>query len=287
MIVKTEGIALRVAPLSETSRVVTWLTPDHGKTATLIKGSQRPKSWFLGQYDLFYTCQVLFYARERAGLTVARECYPLKTRTRLRRDWKAAAAASYLADLAARVCPPDAPHPGLFRLLDEGLDSLAEHGAAPAFVLWFELKLLEEMGLAPRLHLCLSCHRSLLAPPTMAGSRFAYARGGILCAACAGKGNDKGARITPDVLATLNDWQRARSAQPTRSTSSSPTQLRAMETLLGQFLVYHLDTALPGRAIALATMRSSVPVGASAPLVARSPRDEPPAAGRDRVPRST
>ncbi|MBN1269814.1 MAG: DNA repair protein RecO [Kiritimatiellae bacterium] len=262
MIVKTEGIVLRVVPLSETSRVVTWLTPDHGKTATLIKGSQRPKSWFLGQYDLFYTCQVLFYARDRAGLTVARECYPLKPRTRLRRDWKAAGAASYLADLAARVCPPDAPHPGLFRLFDEGLDHLAEHGATPAFVLWFELRLLEELGLAPRLHQCLSCRRSLLVHPGSAGSRFLYAHGGILCAACAGRSREKGTRIAPDVLATLNDWQAMRQPLAARRTASSPAQLRAMETLLGQFLVYHLDTPLASRGIAMNLLRSPVAMAA-------------------------
>ncbi len=85
MIARARAIVLRVFPYSNTSRVVSWLTADHGRVATLIKGSQRPKSLFLGQYDLFYTCELLFYRHERDGLHIARECTPLTRRDRLRR----------------------------------------------------------------------------------------------------------------------------------------------------------------------------------------------------------
>ena len=65
-IIKTQGIVLTVHPWSRTSHVVTWLTPDHGPVTTLVKGAVRPKSAFLGQYDLFYTCDILYYARATA-----------------------------------------------------------------------------------------------------------------------------------------------------------------------------------------------------------------------------
>ena len=65
VILKDTAIVLRVAPVSNTSRMVQWFTPAYGKITTLIKGAQRPKSAFLGQFDLFYSCELLFYARER------------------------------------------------------------------------------------------------------------------------------------------------------------------------------------------------------------------------------
>ena len=46
-IVKTQGIVLAVYPWSQTSHVVTWLTPDHGPVTTLVKGAVRAKSAFV------------------------------------------------------------------------------------------------------------------------------------------------------------------------------------------------------------------------------------------------
>ena len=40
-IIKTEGIVLAIRPWSQTSHVVTWLTPDHGPVTTLVKGAVR------------------------------------------------------------------------------------------------------------------------------------------------------------------------------------------------------------------------------------------------------
>ena len=67
-IIKTHGIVLSIHPWSQTSHVVTWLTPDHGPVTTLVKGAVRPKSAFLGQYDLNYTCEIVYYADTRRVL---------------------------------------------------------------------------------------------------------------------------------------------------------------------------------------------------------------------------
>jgi phosphoesterase RecJ-like protein len=57
---KTLGIVLSIRPWSQTSHVVTWLTLN-GVITTLVKGALRPKSAFIGQYDLFYTCELVYY----------------------------------------------------------------------------------------------------------------------------------------------------------------------------------------------------------------------------------
>jgi DNA repair protein RecO (recombination protein O) len=253
VIEKTQAIVLRVYPFSNTSRIVSWLTPESGKIATLVKGSQRPKSFFLGQYDLFYTCELVFYGHERAGVHITRECAPLKTRDRFRSDWKATAAASYLSDLLFRVSPPDAPHHDLFDLLDLGLDHLAARGAVAPFLFWFELKLLGTLGLAPRLKHCLNCAQDLM--PSAHRSKFSYSRGGIFCCACAETGAEGSLPIAPDILALLTGWQRARSPQAALSTQCTTWQLGEIEKLLGLFLAYHLDTSLLSRGIALDVMK--------------------------------
>ena len=68
MIVKTNAIPLTITPFGNTSHIVQWLTRENGKISTIIKGAQRPKSGFWGQYDFFDTTELLFYAKNRDGV---------------------------------------------------------------------------------------------------------------------------------------------------------------------------------------------------------------------------
>ena len=65
---KTEAICLDIRPWSRTSHVVRWMTPD-GPVTTVVKGAVRPKSAFLGQYDLNYTCEIVYYSRAKGEHT--------------------------------------------------------------------------------------------------------------------------------------------------------------------------------------------------------------------------
>ena len=80
---KTEAVCLRIYPWSRTSHIVHWLTP-HGRLATVVKGATRPKSAFLGQYDLNYTCEIVYYLGSRGDLHALRECSPEIARASLR-----------------------------------------------------------------------------------------------------------------------------------------------------------------------------------------------------------
>ena len=85
---KTTGIVLDIRPWSRTSHVVTWLTPDRGPVVTLVKGAVRPKSAFLGQYDFFYTCELVYYIRAKGELHAIREAAPLNPREHLRGSFR-------------------------------------------------------------------------------------------------------------------------------------------------------------------------------------------------------
>ena len=151
-IIKTEGTVLRIRPWSRTSHVVTWLTPDHGVVATLVKGAVRPKSFALGQYDLFYTCELLYYARATGGdLHALREVRPVQLREHLRGDWRATIMAGYACDLAADLAPANEEsaqwHDFLTRFLDGG--ATAGHPAARLVAL--ETGILRLAGLMPDL----------------------------------------------------------------------------------------------------------------------------------------
>jgi DNA repair protein RecO len=158
--------------------MVTWLTPEHGKIVTAVKGACRPKSAFLGQYDLFYTCDLLFYRREHDGVHAIRECAPVTLREPLRKNWRAAAAAAYLADLTARVTVGHQDAAPLFELLTQTLDLLevAPHSAARELILWYETHLLQRLGLMPDFAICPHCHT-----PNRPWLRFSLPSGRFLC----------------------------------------------------------------------------------------------------------
>jgi len=130
--IKSEAIALAIRPWSRTSHVVTWLTPGHGPVSTIVKGAVRPKSAFLGQYDLYYTCEILYYARAAADLHALREAVPVTLREHLRTSWRANALAGYACSLVGELAPPDADAAGFYGFLADFLDRLHDFDGDPA-----------------------------------------------------------------------------------------------------------------------------------------------------------
>ena len=250
---KTEALALRIAPYSRTSHVVTWLSPTHGRLATMVKGACRPRSAFLGRYDLFHTCELLFYAREHNGLHIARECTPLRPRCHLRRDWRASACASYMCDMLLRTSWRGNPQAGAYDLAEAALDALGTEDDRLSLLFWFELRLAQELGLAPQLVRCTAC----AGPLTSTGTGvFACDRGGLLCPRCTR--DHRGGplvRLPPDILALLRKWQQCPAPAGIHALRASSSQLLACRRILGIFLEYYLDASPASRATAIATVQ--------------------------------
>ena len=143
--VRSEAICLDIRPWSRTSHVVAWLTP-LGKLMTVVKGAVRPKSSFLGQYDLNYTCEILYYARAKGELHALRDCVPLDMREGLRANYRALALAGYFRQLVGDLAPAGADCRAWYDLLATSLSSLIPH---PSSLVSFELEILRLSGLSP------------------------------------------------------------------------------------------------------------------------------------------
>ena len=153
--IKTEAICLDIRPWSRTSHVVSWLTPV-GKVTTVVKGAVRPKSQFLGQYDLNYACEILYYERAKGELHALRECVPGERYDELRGDYRKLALAGYFRRLVAELAPMGADCEAWFGLLTAALRRLVRwstdqmnNGSFVGLLLEFELKVLGLSGLAP------------------------------------------------------------------------------------------------------------------------------------------
>lgn len=242
---KTEAIVLRTHPFSRTSHVVAWLTRDGHRVATAVRGAMRPKSAFLGQYDLFQTCELLYYGRSRDGLHAARECTPLIRRDGLRDNWRAAFCASWFAALADSISDSGMAFPGLYRLLGESLDVLAAASGAPPVALFarFEAKSVVEAGLRPNF--------SAASGRTV---RFDLFDGHALAQdEEPDRQSDPVVRLPADVIALFDVFADSPSVGPASSfLVKTPPATTALLRFLGLFLHAHLpDAPLRGRAMAL------------------------------------
>lgn len=145
------GIILRVRPLTETSLIIHWLTPDSGRIGTVAKGARRPKSPFIGKLDLFYLCRFSFSRSTKSDLHILREVELQETHSALRLDLPKLQQAAYAAALIEQATETETPLTEIFDLTREFLNALCQHPAQPQTVFAFELKLLAILGLEPDL----------------------------------------------------------------------------------------------------------------------------------------
>lgn len=219
-IIKTTGTVLAIHPWSRTSHVVAWLTPDHGVVSTLVKGAVRAKSAFLGQYDLFYTCDLLYYARASGDLHALREVTPRAMRETLRGRWRETSLAGYAASLVRDLAPPGEESAAWASFLEGFLDSLADTSSPSplaARLVELEMNVLRLAGLAPDFSAL--DHSAEWTP-------FAIDLGRC------GQGS-RTVRLAPATAAALSS---------PCAPSTTPSALADAVRFLGLFLAYHLET---------------------------------------------
>jgi DNA repair protein RecO (recombination protein O) len=149
MIESATGIVLRTLPLTETSLIIHWLTPDSGRIATVAKGARRHKSPFFGKLDLFYLADFSFSRSRSSDLHNLREVSPLEMHGALRKDFLKLQMAAYAANFIVQATETETPLPDIFELFREFLKLLCKTKPSAQIVFSFELKLLRDLGLEP------------------------------------------------------------------------------------------------------------------------------------------
>lgn len=151
MIESTNGIILRTRPLTETSLIVHWLTPDLGRVATVAKGARRPKSPFAGKLDLFYTANFSFNRSRSSELHNLREVKLDETHAVIRSNLGRLGQAAYAVSFIEQATETETPVPEIHHLLQNFLRWLCQSEPTLQNVLGLELKLLRELGMEPDL----------------------------------------------------------------------------------------------------------------------------------------
>lgn len=146
---QTEAILVGRSRYGETSLIVQWCAPEAGLFRTIAKGALRPRSPFANRLDLFVSAEVRWVRSRRSDLHTLAEARWTNPRLGLRSGYGRVLAATYLVRLVTQVAEPQTPLPGLHALLVKALDYLAEKEPTRALVERFELRLAQDLGIAP------------------------------------------------------------------------------------------------------------------------------------------
>ena len=142
----TEAILLRRARFGESSFVLIWLSPDHGKIRSAARGTAKRDSKLRGRLDLFYHAEIQFAAGRKSDLSALREVKLLQTWEGLRGSYARLLAASYFAELCDLLCEPSHAAPELFDLLRRALAHLCAKDPTRRSIEFFESETCRLLG---------------------------------------------------------------------------------------------------------------------------------------------
>ena len=268
---KDTAICLRAVNYSETSQVVTLFTRDSGKVGAMAKGSRRAKSSFDGAIEVFSFGSVMFTIKDSGGQLAMLTEFNQQPRFRmLSHNLNALNAALFAVELTEKFLEDHDPHPPLFDKMAKFLETVQETKDPTQILAWlilYQIRLLEETGVAPVFDTCVNCgstvsnHPGLTATPPSKGGElkkalplprgstpkggggfankqdvsksyyFSSRENGILCSNCEMTFPEKRA-IEPALIEILNT--------PAKLPKTELKQLKQIEALL----IYHLTELL-------------------------------------------
>ncbi len=223
---KTEAVVLRGVDFSETSRIVTFLTPHRGRMACLAKGVRRKNSPLGAALDTFNRVELVYYWKDGRQVQTLAEAALLDGFPGIKARLEHSAYAGFPLELAYKVAHENEPSAALYAVLVHGLERLAEWPCdARTHAGWQVMRLVQAAGFAPVLDQCVQCGGPLPETPG-----FSYA-GGAVCRGCA---SDR--RLSAEEFTALRDMAAAAAGCPWEQAPASVFHV------LRQYAARHLET---------------------------------------------
>ncbi|MGI5891577.1 MAG: DNA repair protein RecO [Bacillota bacterium] len=227
-----QALIIRTRNFQENDKLITFFSVEKGKRTALAKGVLKEKSTLRGVVQPFCHCQLAF-AKSRGSLDIITQGQVIEPFLALRSDLERIAYASYIAELIDIGMPDNKANIDIFALLLAAFSLLEMHDDLPLVRHFFELRLLENMGLTPQLDHCMVCGRRAL------GTYFFLSpfRGGLVCANCH---TGQEGLISPGTVQVI---RRLLSSPLVKipNLKISPISQKELEKALSNYLDYHLE----------------------------------------------
>lgn len=236
---RAEGIVLKRQDFGEADRLLTVLTPDHGKMRAVAKGVRRTVSRKAGHVELFTQTQLLL-AKGRS-MDIITQAQAVNLFRPLHDSLLRFTYASYMAELVDKFMEEGDAAPEVYHLLRDSLGQLVAEDRddrLPLLARFFELRLLSLVGFQPELFACAHCHT----PLEPRDQFFSATAGGAICPACASVERDT-FPLSLTALKVLRFIQ-TRDYEQARSLALSPEAHDEVERLMLRYLTHVLERQL-------------------------------------------
>ncbi|MCC6805600.1 MAG: DNA repair protein RecO [Anaerolineae bacterium] len=234
---RTPAIILKRFDLGEADRLLTLLTPHHGKIEVVVKGARKLTSTKTGHVELFTRADMLIHRGRDLGIAVQAEM--VAPYLPLRDDLTLGAYAAYAAELCDRFAlDGDDDTARLFALLDATFERLCGETDPRLALRYYELHLLDLAGFRPELNECVIGHEDVQPEDQF----FTYAEGGVVCPRDAARGSSF-VPLPMLTLKLLRHMQRSPYAQ-VKSLQVDTRLHDDLERILQGYILYLLERRL-------------------------------------------
>lgn len=225
---------LRSVDFSETSRIVTFLTPARGRVACLAKGARRANNRFAGALDTLNRLEIVYYWKESRSVQQLAEAAILDRYGGIKSVLEKSAYAAVAAEIALRAARENESSEALYECLTRGFASLVQWpGDEQAHACWQMVQLLFIAGFAPAFEFCAGCGGPV-------GDRAGFSfEGGITCCRC-----------RADRRLTAQDRERLGALLSSGARCPDIGDARGMYELLRHYTMRQLETDLRSARVA-------------------------------------
>jgi DNA repair protein RecO (recombination protein O) len=147
---QTRGVVLSRTNYGEADRIVTMLTPDHGKLRLMARGVRKPKAKLAGGIELFSVSDMTFI-RGRGEIGTLISTRLIKYYDRIVHDIERVQLGYELIKMLNKATE-DEPEPEYFELLEQAFKALDDQKIDQTLIrAWFGAQLLRQAGHSPNL----------------------------------------------------------------------------------------------------------------------------------------
>ena len=180
---KSEAIVLRSINLSETDKLVTFMTDRYGKVKCVGKAARKIKNRFGAAIEPMSHIRLIYFGKENQTLYRLNHSDIIHSFQSIRDNLLKIYTGIYFIELVDTLMPEACPDPNAFQLLLESLLTLQTLDSLNTLSRLFEIRLMCLAGYTPQLSHCSACKGS-------AGVRsigFSFEHRGIVCEPCSFK----------------------------------------------------------------------------------------------------
>ncbi|PIP72762.1 MAG: DNA repair protein RecO [Nitrospinae bacterium CG22_combo_CG10-13_8_21_14_all_47_10] len=180
---KTRAIVIKSMNLSESDRLVTFMTESHGKVKCVAKGARKIKNQFWGALEPMSLINLIYFGKEHQSLFRLNNSDIIESFQTIRDDFGKLYTGIYFLDLINAMILEGHREPKVFSLLYQALAALDQQTELEALRRLFEIRLLALSGYKPQLEHCIFCRKG----PENGLIPFSFAHNGILCKSCSNR----------------------------------------------------------------------------------------------------